>query len=127
MVFPPTYSHPIVFSPTTHRGIGSISLRIEQEIIIINEIIRKIRTPEYGQDIFRIFLQTFQHALDLSKPLPEYPDQCASHLEGHCFAYLSEFLAENKMQMEFACVNFSKLERENNHFLMDEACAKTKE
>ena len=31
------------------------------------------------------------------------------------------------MQMEFACVNSHKLEQENDLFLMDKACAKTKE
>ena len=94
--------------------------------MIINEIMRTMRTPGHGQDILQIFLRTFQHASGLSKSLLKYPDQRAPHLEGHYYVYLRKFLAENKMQMEFVCVNCPKLEPEHNHFIMDGACAKTK-
>ena len=69
-----------------------------------------MRTLGYGQDIRQIFLRTFQHASGLSEPLLEYPDQCAPYLEGHYDVYLRKFITEDKMQMEFACVNCPKLE-----------------
>ena len=74
MGFSRTYAQAIVFGPTTHGGIGSIDLRIEQGIMIVTEIMRTLRTPGHGQDILRIFLKTFQHVSGLSLPLLEYPD-----------------------------------------------------
>ena len=68
------YAQAIVFGPTTHRGIGSISLRIEQGIMIVMEIMQTLRTPGYGQDILRIFLKTFQHVSGMSQQLLAYPD-----------------------------------------------------
>ena len=82
MGFLQTCLHAVVFVPATHKEIGSIDLQIEQGIMIINEIMRTMLTPGQGQDILLIFLWTFQHASGLSKPLLEYPDQLASHLEG---------------------------------------------
>ena len=38
MGFSTTYAQAIVFGPTTHGGIGSIDLRIEQGIMIVTEI-----------------------------------------------------------------------------------------
>ena len=73
MGFPPTYAQAIVFGPTTHGGLGSIDLRIEQGIMIVIKIMRTMRTPGHGQDILRIFLKTFQHASGLSLPLLEFP------------------------------------------------------
>ena len=127
MGFPQTYPHAVVFGPITHGGIGSINLRIEQGIIIINKIMETMRTPGYGHDVLQIFLQTFHHASGLSQPLLEYLDQRATNLEVHYYVYYRKFLTENKIQMEFTCVNCHKLEQENYLFLMDEACAKTKE
>ena len=86
-----------------------------------------LRTPGHGQDILRIFLWTFQHASGLSLPLLEYPNQRAPHLEGHYYVYLRKFLAEHKMKLECACVDSPKLERENDIFLMDTVCARSKE
>ena len=126
MGFSHTYAQAVVFGPTTHGGIGSIDLRIEQEIMIITEIMQTLRTPGYGQDLLRIFLKTFQHASELSLPLLEYPEQRAPHLEGHYYVYLRQFLAEHKMQLECDCVGRPKLERENDIFLMDAVCARTK-
>ena len=116
-----------MFGPATYRENGSIDLQIEQGIMIINEIMRTMCTPGHSQDILQLFLRTFQHASNLSKPLLEYPNQRAPHLEGHYYVYLSKFLAENKMQIEFASVTSHKLEQEKDVFLIDKACAKTKE
>ena len=125
--FPRTYAQAIVFDPTTHGGLGSIDLRIEQGIMIVTEIIQTLRTPGHGQNIRRIFLWTFQHASGLSLSLLEYPDKQAPHLKGHYYVYLRQFLAEHKIQLEFACVDRPKLERENDIFLMDAACERSKE
>ena len=48
MGFPRTYAQAIVFGPTTHGGIGSIDLRIEQGIMIVTEIMRTLQTPGHG-------------------------------------------------------------------------------
>ena len=45
MGFPRTYPQAIVFGHTTHGGIGSIDLRIEQGIMCVTDIIRTLRTP----------------------------------------------------------------------------------
>ena len=127
MEFPPTYPQAIVFGPTTHGGIGSINLRIEQGIMIVTKLIRTLRTPGHGQDILRIFLCTFQHASGLSLPLLEYPERQAPNLKGHYYVQLRKFLAEHKLHLECACVDCPKLERDHDLFLMDEVCAKTKE
>ena len=63
----------------------------------------------------------------LSLPLLKYPDQRALHLEGHYYVHLRKFLVEHKIQLECACVDRPKLERENDIFLMNAVCAKTKE
>ena len=127
MGFPRTYLQAVVFSTATHGGIERMNLQIEQGIMIITVVIRTLRTPGRGQDILGIFLWTFQHASCLSPPLLEYPNQQAPYLEGHYYVYLQKFLAEHKMQMECACVTSHTLEREYDLFLMDAACAKTKD
>ena len=104
MGFPSTYAQAIVFGRTTHGGIDSIGLRIEQGIMIVTEIIQTLRTPRHGQDILRIFLKTFQYASSLTQPLLEYPNQRAPHLEGHYYVYLRQFLAKHKIQLECASV-----------------------
>ena len=124
MGFPRTYPQAIVFGPTTHGGIGSIDLRIEQGIMSVTEIIRTLRTPGHGQGILRIFLCTFQHTSGFSLPLLEYPAQRAPHLEGHYYVQLRKFLAEHKLQLECACIDRPKLEQDHDLFLMDEVCEK---
>ena len=94
--------------------------------MIVIEIMRTLRTPGHGQDILRIFLRIFQHATGLSQPLLEYPNQRAPHLKGHYYVYLRKFLTKHKMKLECKRVTSHKLERENDTFLMDEACAKSK-
>ena len=126
MGFPCTYAQAIVFGPITHGGIGSIDLRIEQGIMIVTEIIQTLRTPGHGQDILQIILGTFQHASGLSQQLLEYPNTRTPHLKGHYYVYLRKFLAEHKMQLECVYVNCPKLERENDIFLMDAVCIRSK-
>ena len=86
-----------MFGPTTHEGIGSIDLRIEQGIMIVTEIMRTLRTPGHRQDLLRIFTKTFQHVSGLSLPLLQYPEQRAPHLKDHYYVHLRKFLAEHKM------------------------------
>ena len=124
--FPRTYAHAIVFCPSSHGGIDNIDFRIEQSIMIIYEVMKTIHTPGHGQDILQIFFRTFQHASSLSSPLLEYPDQRASHLEGHYYVSLRKLLAEHKIQLEFACVKCPNTERKNDHLIMDQACKTTK-
>ena len=83
--------------------------------------------PGHRQDLLQIFLLTFQHTSGLSLPLLQYPEQRAPHLEGHYYVHLRKFLAEHKMQLECACVDRPKLEREHDSFLMDAVCAKSTE
>ena len=127
MGFQRTYAHAIVFGPQSHGGIGAIDLRTEQGMMIINEVMRTNRSPGHGQDILRIFLRTFQHASGLSKPLLEYLNARAPHLEGHYYVYLRNFLAKHKIQLELACVKRPTPERAGDHFIMDRACSKTVE
>ena len=127
MGFNRTYAHAIVFGPQSHDGMGRIDLRTEQGIMIINEVMRTTRLREHGQDILRIFLRTFQHALGLTKPLLEYPNARAPHLEGHYYVCFRNFLAQHKIQLEFACVKRPTPERAGDHFIMDRACAKPAE
>ena len=84
--------------------------------MIVTEVMRTLRTSGHGQNILRIFLRMYQHASGLSKPLLEYPDLRAPHLEGHYYVYLRWFLAEHKMQLECVCVKRPELERENDNF-----------
>ena len=92
--------------------------------MIINEVMRTIQTPGHSQDILQIFLRTFQHASGLSKPLLEYPNERAPHLEGHYYVYLRKFLAKHNIQLEFACVQRPTIELEGDHLFMDRACGK---
>ena len=126
MGFPRIYAQATIFGPTIHGGIDSIDLRIEQGIMIVTEIMRTLRTPGHGQDILHIFLKTFQHASGLSQPLLEYPNQRAPHLKGHYYVYLRQFLAKHKMQLECASVKQPAIKRENDQFLMNAACTKSK-
>ena len=127
MGFPCTYLQAVVFSPTTRGRIGSINLRIEQGIMIVIEVMRTLRTPGHGQNILGTFFLTYQHASGLSTPQLKYPDLQATHLEGDYHVYLRKFLAEHKIQLKYACVKRPKRKRENDKFLMDVACAKSKE
>ena len=120
------YAQAIVFGPATHGRIDSIDLRIEQGVMIVKEIMRTLWKPGHEQDLLRIFLKTFQYASGFSLPLLEYPEQRAPHLEGHYYVYLRQFLVEHKMQLECDCVDRPKLEHENDIFLMDTVCARTK-
>ena len=95
--------------------------------MIVTEIMRTLQSPGHGQNILLIFLRTFQHASGLSLPLLEFPEQRAPHLEGHYYVQLRKFLAEHKLQLECACVDRPKLERDHDIFLMDAVCSKTKE
>ena len=45
MRFPRIYLEAVVFGPATHGGIGSISLRIEQGIMIVTEVMRTTKIP----------------------------------------------------------------------------------
>ena len=85
-----------------------------------------MKTPGQGQELLWIFLRTFQHAFGISLPLLEHPNKRALHLKGYYYVYLRKFLAAHEIQMEFACVTSPKPERENDQFIMDQACAKTK-
>ena len=116
---PHAYPQAIVCGPSSHGGIGSIDLKIEQGIMIINEVARTIQKPGHGQDILLcIFLCIFQHASGLLKSLLGHPNQRTPHLKGYYYAYLREFLAENKIQTEFACVDNPKPEQENGQLIM---------
>ena len=88
MGFLGTYTKAIVSDPTTHGGLGSIDLRIEQRILIVTEIMQTLGTLAHGQDILQVFLWTFQHASGLSLRLLKYLIQQVPHLESHRYVYL---------------------------------------
>ena len=95
--YPCTSLQALVFGSAIQEGIRRINLHIEQEIVIVSEIMRTLRTPGYGQDFLPTSIRIFQHASGLSQPLLEYPDQQAPHLKGHYCVYLQMFLVEHKM------------------------------
>ena len=86
-----------------------------------------IRTPGQGQELLRLFLGKFQHALGLFLPLLKYPAKRAPHLERYYHVYLQNFLAEHECQLEFACVPKPDLEREKDLMIIDVACNKPKQ
>jgi hypothetical protein len=88
-------------------------------------LIRQLRTPGYGNQLATIFLQTFQNASGLSQPLMQYPTIRAPHLEGHYYAHIRRFLAQNNASLETECIPKLTYERQGDEYIMDVVCTPT--
>jgi hypothetical protein len=80
-----THVHALVFGPRSYGGIGCNDLQMEQGLDAVQNLIRQLRTPGYGNQLATIFLRTSQHVSGLSMPLLQYPEIRAPHLEGHYY------------------------------------------
>ena len=58
-------------------------MRVEAGLEAITTIVRTLRTPGHGKSIIKVFLQQWQHTSGMSKPLLQYQNIRAPHLEGH--------------------------------------------
>ena len=99
-----THAHALVYGPSSYGGIGCNDLRIEQGIDAVQNLIRQLRTPGYGQQLATIFLRTLQHASGLSHALLMYPRLRAPHLEGHYYAHIRRFLAKHNANLKIECI-----------------------
>jgi hypothetical protein len=118
-----THAHALVFGPRSYGGIGCNDLRIEQGLDAIQNLIRQLRTPGYGKQLATIFLRTFQNASGLSKPLLQYPEIRAPHLEGHYYVHIRRFLAQNNSSLEIDCIPQPTYERQGDEYIMDVVCS----
>ena len=118
-----THSHALVFGPRAYGGIGCNDLRIEQGLSSVENLIRQLRTPGYGQDISKVFLRWIQHASGLSQPLLQFPEVRAPHLEGYYYSNMRRFLAKIDGSLEITCVPSPSLERDGDEYIMDVVCS----
>ena len=108
------HSRELLFGPVDFGGLGAIDLRIEAGISGIETIIRNLRTPGTAQSIVLLFLQTWQHASGLTKPLLQYPQIYAPFLEGNHYKYIRNFLAEHDLSLEVGPIKAMLTPREYN-------------
>jgi hypothetical protein len=99
-----THAHALVFKPRSYGGIGCNNFRIEQGLDAIQNLIRQLRTPGYGKQLAIIFLRTQQNASGMSKSLLKPPKIRAPHLEGHYYAHIRRFLAQNNASLKIECI-----------------------
>jgi hypothetical protein len=118
-----THAHVLVFGPRAYGGIGCNDLRIEQGLDAVHNLIRQLRTPGYGKQLATIFLRTFQNASGLSKPLLQYPEMRAPHLEGHYYAHIGRFLAKHRASLEIDCIPKATYERQGDEYITDVVCS----
>jgi hypothetical protein len=118
-----THAHVLAFGPRSHGGIGCNDLRIEQGLDAIQNLIRQLRTPGYGKQLAMIFLRTFQNASGMSKPLLQYPEIRAPHLEGHYYVHIRRFLAKHGASLEIEGIPNETFERQGDEYIMDVVCA----
>ena len=118
-----THPHSLVFGSRAYGGIGCNDLRIEQGLSSVENLMRQLRTPGYGQDIATVFLRWFQHASGLSKPLLQFPDVRAPHLDGYYYLNMRLFLAKRGGSLEIACVPQPTTERHGDEYIMDVVCS----
>jgi hypothetical protein len=118
-----THAHVLVFGPRSYGGIGCNDLRLEQGLDAVQNLVRQLRTPGYGKQLATILLRTFQNASGLSKPLLQYPDTRAPHLEGHYYVHIRRFLAKHRASLEIECIPKSTYERQGDEYIMDVVCS----
>ena len=59
----------------------------------------------------------------MSKPLLQYPDIRAPHLEGHYYTYVRKYCAKHNISLEVNGIEIQQPPRENNKCIMDVACS----
>jgi hypothetical protein len=118
-----THPHSLVFGTRSYGGIGCQDLRVEQGISSVENLIRQLRTPGYGQDIATIFLRWNQHTSGLLLPLLQYPPIQAPHLDGYYYTNMRRFLARTDGSIEIACVPTPSKERCGDEYIMDDICS----
>jgi hypothetical protein len=99
-----THAHALVFGLRLYGGIGCNDLRIEQGLDATQNLIRQLRTPGYSKQLATTFLRTQQNASGLSKPLLQYSEIRAPHLEGHYYVHIRRFLATHNANQEIECI-----------------------
>ena len=125
--FSATYAHAIFFGSRSFRGLDGKDFCTKQGLSVIHDFMQTLRTPGNGQSILKVFLRTFQHVSGLSQPLFVDPTERAPHLERHLYVYLRNFLAKHHSSLEIACIKERMMERDNDRYLMDWICCKSKE
>jgi hypothetical protein len=120
-----THAHALVFGPRSYGGIGCNDFRIEQGLDAIQNLIRQLRTPGYGKQLATRFLRTQQNASGMSKSLLKHPTIRAPHLEGHYYAHIRRFLAQNNVSLEIECIPKPTYERQGDEYILDIVCAPT--
>ena len=125
--FSATYSHAMFFGSRSYGGIDGKDCHTKQGFSVIHDCMRTLGTPGNGQSNLKLFLRTFQHASGFSQPLFLNPTKRAPHLEGHLYVYLRSFLAKHHSTLEIACIQERMMERDNDFYLMDWICCKSKE
>jgi hypothetical protein len=107
-----THAHALVFGPRSFGGIGCNDLRIEQGLDAMQNLIRQLRIPGYGQQLATIFLRTQQNASGMSKSLLQYPK-------------IQRFLAQHNASLEIDCIPKPTYERQGDEYIMDVVCSPT--
>jgi hypothetical protein len=120
-----THAHALVFGLRSYGGIGCNDFCIEQGLDAIQNLIRQLRTTGYGKQLAIIFLRTQQNASGMSKSLLKHPKIRAPHLEGHYYAHIGRFLAQNNASLEIECIPKPTYERQGDEYIMDIVCAPT--
>ena len=59
----------------------------------------------------------------MARPLLQFPEIRAPHLEGHYYTYVRQFCAKHKISLEIEGINTEKPPRENDECIMDVACS----
>jgi hypothetical protein len=118
-----THAHSLVFGSRSYGGVGCNDLRVEQGLSSVENLIRQLRTPGYGQDIATVFLRWNQHASGLSLPLLQYPSVRAPHLDGYYYSNMRRFLSKTNGSLEIACTPKPTVERFGDAYIMDVVCS----
>ena len=67
-------------------------------------------------------LDTWQHASGMTKPLLQYPQRRAPHLEGDFYNHVRGFLAKHNMSLEIAGISEATPPKTEDWAIMDVAC-----
>ena len=100
--------------PREYGGIAIPDLRLESKIDQLELIIRTLRTPGTLQQLIIVHLNTLQHNSGLSKPLFQYPEQRAPHLEGHFYPHFRKSMAAINLPLTIPSITIPALEREKD-------------
>ena len=68
-------------------------------------------------------LDTWQHASGMTKPLLQYPQRRAPHLEGVFYNHVRAFIAKHNMSLEIAGISEAIPPKTEDWAIMDVACS----